>query len=936
MIGLSINENTRAAALDGALSFSVLLQNQRELTLGSAQSSVTGLLSAIRSAPTDYASLLQTAQDAFQAHIDSGNKLTQPAWTDTPAATRDAIDAAVSQALSDQLATAQATANAALAQADAARNGTTSPSEERTLATSIDDAAATILNALAGISSNQDAQAALALASARSQAANALQQAQTLLTTLLAQNPQPAARIASVQATISAAQSVISVADSAGQLASGALAAAAGSTPVSQQLSTDTPPATFLTTWGDSGIVSLTDASGQGILISPDGKVDTIPPSGNGWQFQNDSTFLLPDGTKVSVSPGTPASILATRGQQRIEISNLQSGQSPTTQRFTSGGLAADAARNDGYVFVMGADPRQWTLSGAALGDEANREVVGTTPLQNEQTVDVTNVTLSPDLLAALQSLGVDPAAFDENHDGRFNTRELQTLVAALESTIQVVQGRYQGALSNTSTAIESLLQLNEFLEKIIAESDRRQENRQKVSAEERDQLQQIQSDLTQARSGLRAPAPSATAPQPNSGAEVLATARLVLNQVGALAPGSGPGAESRKPATESPTNLSASAPSTEPGSAPSGLSQALRRAERLLSGLAGGPGIFRLSDTPLAQPGTVGTAPSSGEPLPQPGPTPQSVDSGAAAFASAPTPGAPSVPAPLPGPFANESTPPPSILPDGTSPAVFSAPLQPVLTGIDVSTQPVVPASEKTPVLSASQTRPSEPSPSHTAPEPLVVGSSLQNPGSVPGSSDNLPPTPLPLVPSGPNPLPNLTPASTAFAPLAALPTQFFPSGSSASSRTTPVSADSAPSQIEPSLPGRLHSAPPELTVNIAPPATGSPEAVSPREAFSRELGRRIGQHLSTYREQIATARQLQNQVRAVVEQFLVIVGKDEQLRQVFNADDLSDDQRANFRGKVESLERELGLTWGGDPAKSPQTDANLNARVITSGMMI
>src|ERR1041384_6864657 len=99
MIGLPLSENTRAAALDGALAFSVLLQNQRELTIGTAQSSVTGLLSAIQSAPADYARLLTAAQDAVNAQSSAADKLTQPAWTAASPATTDAIHDALNQAL---------------------------------------------------------------------------------------------------------------------------------------------------------------------------------------------------------------------------------------------------------------------------------------------------------------------------------------------------------------------------------------------------------------------------------------------------------------------------------------------------------------------------------------------------------------------------------------------------------------------------------------------------------------------------------------------------------------------------------------------------------------------------------------------------------------------------------------------------------------------
>jgi truncated hemoglobin YjbI len=76
--------------------------------------------------------------------------------------------------------------------------------------------------------------------------------------------------------------------------------------------------------------------------------------------------------------------------------------------------------------------------------------------------------------------------------------------------------------------------------------------------------------------------------------------------------------------------------------------------------------------------------------------------------------------------------------------------------------------------------------------------------------------------------------------------------------------------------------------------------------------------------------------QVRQVVETFLVLVGKDEDLRRVFTTDDLSDEQQIQFKDKVRLIERELGVTWGTEPEKTPQGQAKLSNRMLASGLMI
>ncbi|WP_414663697.1 hypothetical protein [Horticoccus sp. 23ND18S-11] len=864
MIGAPSNESTRNAALDGALSFSTLLSDQRDLTLSTARSSVSGLLEAIRSAPATYASLLDAAAAIVASQGEAANRLTQPPWIDTPAPTRDAIVAALAQALTTLIATARSTATTATQAATAAKHDCTNPSPEYTAATALENAGGQLLAALSLLESNDDAAARQALATARLQAEGALQDAQTLLQGLQAQIPPPADRIADTQGVIAAALAVIAAADRADAAAASAFASASGESPTSFQLTTDTPPATFLTTWGSSGAISLTDANGRGVVISADGRVDALPPSGDGWKFSTDSTFLLPDGTKISITPGQPASVLATRGQQRIEISNLQPGQTPAAQLHSGGGLAADRTRNDGYVFVMGASPEDWTLAGAPLGNiPGSREVVATIPLQHEEPADVTNIDLPADLVAQLLALGLDVANYDTNHDGHFSNAELQTLVATLDSAINGVQTQFDAALKRTGGALASLQRLNAFITRALAESERRQSNRQEGAAADRDLLLQLKRDLDAAQNTLRRG--SADVPVSPPATNVLGTAETILQQIGNLG-----AQEATAPA--SPTGATPPRPVSPPGTAPapevSALAQSLRRAERLLSGFSGGALAPRLaSPVPLA-------------------------------------------PNPL----------------DAIDPTLNAVTADPAPRAIDPLARE--PAPRSAPTVEPAPAAVVAPLPNAAADTALPRTEAVVRPLAPQSSASTLPTaTPAPSVATAPSSVPvATTDGGTERPPAANTP---LSSANAVRARRSDEARPTAPSGLAP-LPGTGFPATGPVP-NVAPDPT-----FGASDGFEREARRRLDQHLSTHREHVARAQQLRSSVQDVVTQFVTLVGRDEQLRQVFSADDLSDAQRSAFKDKLTAIERDLGLAWGGDPERKPLGDPKLSARIIASGTMI
>ncbi len=1077
---VSFATTQKAANLDGALALSILLEENRSLTLGTAQSTVKGLVDAIRAAPGNYATLLSSVAAAFDQAATSSGRLTKPAWTSAPGGVQNAVAGTVNSGFSSLVADVRSDATAALTTANAAKAGTATNSQESTLATAVVSATQLLLTALTQLDNNDDAGARANLATARTNATQALSDARALLATLQRGNNPDQARIAATQAVIAAAQSTLAALTRAETTAVTPLALAAGESPSTTKLSADSDPVTYLSTWGSSGAVSLTDATGQGIVIGPDGRVDSVPPGGDGWQFQKDSTFVLSDGTKVSYTPGNPASLLATRGEQMLTIGGLAAGQTPTQSLDNKGGLAADAARNDGYIFMMGADAGAWTLSGATLGDTpGSREVVASTPLTNEYAgADITDVVVTAQLTEALATLGIDLSQFDGGN-GKMSSKEWPALLAVLESALLAAQDAFDASIANTKTAVTALLNLNQFLEQAILAVGKNADNQSVTGAAERDQLVRIQRDLNAGMKALKAP----TEPTPTTG-NVVGDAQSALTQIDSF------GTAATAPANDNTPAAPSGGPTSE---------QSLRLAGRILSGFAGGaaaPKFLPPSSPTPANPAAPDTAPGPGDGT---APAVSAERAPAAATANAPaTPAAPSSAGPAPAAS--------DVAPAATASAAAEASATaPLTSGAESNPGKLLPADAATPAA-----------PANPGPAPATVidpaakvaagwanvvqagwddiqkadaaasldamlaailqrpatpgGPSASSAASAPGPTDTAPPTPLsardqallravaqvlvstgndapataparsegntPLLPTTANaPTPPASPlAETAPAPSAPTPPAAprltgadeallrtvadllsaaanetppstpapsrpgnapLPSGQDeallraiagvlGSARNEPPTPASAkPPAATPSTPAPVaaprlsrreeavlravaavltaaRNAPPanlDAAGQPLPPSTNSGQPILPGSNFAatgpdplvspdptfgasdgsyREVGRRIDQYRGIYQDQLKVALQAKQDARQAVEQFIGIVAGDDQLRQVFSADDLSDDVRSEFKGKMENLEKDLGISWGGESEKTPVGQTNINLKALLSGMRL
>ncbi len=114
-------------------------------------------------------------------------------------------------------------------------------------------------------------------------------------------------------------------------------------------------------------------------IITPEGKRTKIwgdphvnESDGGRWDFKKDMSFILPDGTKITVNttkpkdpnaPTVTASITIMNGNQRATISGIEKNQ-PTTDGIKNDRWLVDARMPDGDYAVLGGDGDDWFLNG--------------------------------------------------------------------------------------------------------------------------------------------------------------------------------------------------------------------------------------------------------------------------------------------------------------------------------------------------------------------------------------------------------------------------------------------------------------------------------------------------------------------------------------------------------------------------------------------
>ncbi|MES2596731.1 MAG: hypothetical protein V4662_15420 [Verrucomicrobiota bacterium] len=600
IIKTELSAAAQAGALDGSLAFNKIYMEHRDLVAQTAASGLKGLQEVLSNSSL-YTSSLSHLEEAT-TRIDDANELAQKdPFKVADTATRNQHTTATTNGLKTQAGPYQTTAGSVQTSAQNAVNGTDSTKPERGIANNGKSAADLLKSGLDALATSGDLTTALTrINQAKSDAQSVLAAAIPLLTTLQGQDPVPTARINSLTAVINAANSVISTANSTQALTNSPIAQIRNETPTVHDLG----DGNTLSTWGDSGYMTLVDASGNGVIISPDGTVDPLNGSGEGWKFSNTSTFVLPNETKITITPGSPASVLATHGLHAIKISGVQSGQVPTVTPYGQlNGRTEDRASNDGHIININGNASNWKLNGQVLGDAASREQVATTSVTNELKLDPTDVAVSPELTAFLAMIG-GTAVTDYDGDGKLNNEEMSQVAGLVYNYIQQLQQSFASALAGVSDANQALADLNQLLELMRIENDTRQGNRQTENAEAKGALQAVERRLVAALEKLRGDQ-SAQAPTniENSAQNVLSQLNE-FSQTGGVTTPSGSGASG-----PSSTNGTPNQNNGQSESQPDPVGDGLRRASRLLSGMLGGGNLNILDLPPTANAPAAGAA---------------------------------------------------------------------------------------------------------------------------------------------------------------------------------------------------------------------------------------------------------------------------------------------------------------------------------------
>jgi len=230
---------------------------------------------------------------------------------------------------------------------------------------------------------------------------------------------------------------------------------------------------------------TLIDKDGNKVKIWGDPHVDENADGTTDWDFKQDATFLLADGTKISVGTtpwsGNPnmtvtSSLTITRGDEVVKVNGIDNNNVTYTDSDT-GGRAIDAKTNDGYIFREGTGGvGDWTATDDANGQQVeirSNQAMGAA-LQNEVASETNDVEMSQamkDFLAANPQIPYT----DSDGDGKLTATEYQGLMdnltrerdsltssSQLEMTmLQSTMGKYNQtfeALSNfTSKYFQSL-----------------------------------------------------------------------------------------------------------------------------------------------------------------------------------------------------------------------------------------------------------------------------------------------------------------------------------------------------------------------------------------------------------------------------------------------------------------------------------------------
>jgi hypothetical protein len=193
-------------------------------------------------------------------------------------------------------------------------------------------------------------------------------------------------------------------------------------------------------------------------IIGPDGEETTIwgdphvkEDDGGNYEFKGDSTFVLPDGTKITATTvpyngsndhTLTGSLTITRGDQRVSVSDVNT-ESPTISDVKMDGRTVDANTNDGYIFTtVEGRANDWALNGSEVDANATsieEDVATNTSYQNELKGFMTE-----SMRKELESLDIPVPNNIYNDDGSLNEDAVDGLIDSVKGNIDSLNSESQ------------------------------------------------------------------------------------------------------------------------------------------------------------------------------------------------------------------------------------------------------------------------------------------------------------------------------------------------------------------------------------------------------------------------------------------------------------------------------------------------------------
>ena len=199
---------------------------------------------------------------------------------------------------------------------------------------------------------------------------------------------------------------------------------------------------------------SLVDANGNKTDVWGDPHVNEGDRDGaTNWDFQQDATFMLDDGTKITCNCAGKEgrggvysdSLTITKGNQSITVSGIADNDPQIGQPELNGGKL-DMDTPDGFVFNMGDQADDWLFEGQEISGDFKNVTAGKTALDQEGNEVAQNNTLggvlTQDEQNLLKELGIE--VFDASGVGMLTPEEIGNLTTQIKSTKETLTSMSQ------------------------------------------------------------------------------------------------------------------------------------------------------------------------------------------------------------------------------------------------------------------------------------------------------------------------------------------------------------------------------------------------------------------------------------------------------------------------------------------------------------